>query len=83
VAFGTGAITARLLSWAAGAVLSGWATDRVGRKRALFASIAGYALGIRLWALVSRKRALARSPPATARWLNRLAAARARGSRAP
>ena len=54
VAFWTGAITALLLlSWAAGGVLFGWAADRVGRKRALFATIAVYALGTGLCALVS------------------------------
>jgi MFS family permease len=54
VVFWTGAITAvLLLSWAAGGVLFGWAADRLGRKRVLFATIAVYALGTGLCALVS------------------------------
>jgi MFS family permease len=53
VAFWTGAITALLLlSWAGGGVLFGWVADRVGRKRALFVTIAVYALGTGLCALV-------------------------------
>ena len=52
--FWTGAITSvLLLSWAAGGVLFGWLGDRLGRKRALFATIAIYALGTGLCALVS------------------------------
>ena len=52
--FWTGAITAvLLLSWAAGGVLFGWLADRIGRKRALFATIAIYALGTGLCALVT------------------------------
>ena len=54
VAFWTGAITAVLLvSWAAGGVLFGWLADRIGRKRALFVTIAIYALGTGLCALVT------------------------------
>jgi MFS family permease len=54
VVFWTGAITALLLlSWAAGGVLFGWVADRLGRKRALFATVAIYALGTGLCALVS------------------------------
>ncbi len=54
VAFWTGAITAvLLLSWAAGGVLFGWLADRMGRKRALFVTIAIYALGTGLCALVT------------------------------
>jgi MFS family permease len=52
--FWTGAITSVLLvSWAAGGVLFGWIADRYGRKRVLFATIALYALGTGLCALVS------------------------------
>jgi len=44
--FWTGAITSILLvGWAAGGVLFGWIGDRIGRKRALFATIALYAIG--------------------------------------
>jgi MFS family permease len=51
--FWTGAITSTLLvSWAAGGVLFGWIADRIGRKRALFATISLYALGTALCALV-------------------------------
>jgi MFS family permease len=54
VVFWTGAITAvLLLSWAAGGVLFGWLADRIGRKRALFLTIAIYALGTGLCALVT------------------------------
>jgi MFS family permease len=54
VLFWTGAISSvLLLSWAAGGVLFGWLADRIGRKRALFATIAIYALGTGLCALVS------------------------------
>jgi MFS family permease len=48
-----GVITALLLvSWAAGGVVFGWVGDRIGRKRALFATIALYAAGTGLCALV-------------------------------
>jgi MFS family permease len=51
--FWTGTITSILLvSWAAGGVLFGWVADRIGRKRALFATITLYALGTGLCALV-------------------------------
>ena len=54
VAFWTGAITAALLlSWAAGGVLFGWLADRIGRKRALFLTVALYAIGTGLCALVT------------------------------
>lgn len=54
VAFWTGAITAALLlSWAAGGVLFGWLGDRLGRKRALFVTVALYAIGTGLCALVT------------------------------
>ncbi|HEY2809466.1 MAG TPA: MFS transporter [Steroidobacteraceae bacterium] len=47
----TGIITsALLLSWATGGVLFGWLADRMGRKGALFATIALYALGTALCA---------------------------------
>ena len=52
VVFWSGAITSLLLvSWAAGGVLFGWIADRIGRKRALFATIALYAAGTGLCAL--------------------------------
>jgi MFS family permease len=52
VAFWTGAITSMLLvSWALGGILFGWVADRLGRKRALFATITIYALGTGLCAL--------------------------------
>ena len=52
--FWTGAITSILLvTWALGGVLFGWIADRVGRKRALFATIALYAAGTGLCALVT------------------------------
>ncbi|MGH8133385.1 MAG: MFS transporter [Steroidobacteraceae bacterium] len=52
--FWTGAITSTLLvSWAAGGVLFGWVSDRIGRKRALFATIAIYAVGTASCALVT------------------------------
>jgi MFS family permease len=52
-AFWTGAITSALLvSWAAGGVLFGWVADRIGRRRALMATILLYALGTGLCALV-------------------------------
>jgi MFS family permease len=51
--FWTGTITSMLLvSWAAGGVLFGWIADRIGRKRALFVTIALYAAGTGLCALV-------------------------------
>jgi MFS family permease len=54
VVFWTGAITSiLLLSWALGGVLFGWLADRIGRKRVLFATIALYAVGTALCALVS------------------------------
>ena len=44
--FWTGLITSILLvGWAAGGVLFGWVADRIGRKRALFATVALYAVG--------------------------------------
>ncbi|HEY6482744.1 MAG TPA: MFS transporter [Steroidobacteraceae bacterium] len=44
--FWTGALTSILLvGWAAGGVAFGWVADRLGRKRALFATIAVYAVG--------------------------------------
>ncbi len=50
--FWTGAITSILLiGWAVGGVLFGWVGDRIGRKRALFATIAIYAVGTALCAL--------------------------------
>ncbi len=42
-----------LVCWAAGGVLFGWIADRIGRKRALFVTIAIYALGTGACALVS------------------------------
>jgi len=51
--FWTGTITSMLLvGWAVGGVLFGWIADRIGRKRALFATIALYATGTALCALV-------------------------------
>ena len=51
VVFWTGALTSILLvTWAAGGVLFGWVADRIGRKRALFATIALYATGTALCA---------------------------------
>lgn len=50
----TGIITSvLLLSWASGGVLFGWLADRIGRKGALFATIALYALGTALCALAT------------------------------
>jgi MFS family permease len=50
--FWTGAITSILLvSWAAGGVVFGWVADRLGRRRALFATITIYAAGTGLCAL--------------------------------
>jgi MFS family permease len=50
----TGAITSILLvGWAAGGVLFGWVADRVGRRRALFATIVIYAVGTALCALAT------------------------------
>ena len=52
--FWIGVITAVLLvSWAAGGVLFGWVADRIGRKRALFVTIAIYAVGTGLCAFVT------------------------------
>src|SRR3984957_7959752 len=49
--FWTGAITSILLvGWAVGGVLFGWVADRIGRKRALFATITIYAVGTALCA---------------------------------
>jgi len=54
VVFWTGIVTAALLlSWAAGGVLFGWLGDRIGRKQALFATVAIYALGTGLCACVT------------------------------
>ncbi len=47
----TGLITSILLvGWAAGGVLFGWVADRIGRKRALWITIAAYAAGTALCA---------------------------------
>ena len=52
--FWTGTITSILLvGWAAGGVLFGWVGDRIGRQRALFATIAIYAVGTALCAASS------------------------------
>jgi len=52
--FWTGAITSILLvGWAAGGVLFGWVGDRIGRKRALFTTIALYAVGTAACALAT------------------------------
>jgi MFS family permease len=52
--FWTGTITSILLvGWAAGGVLFGWVGDRIGRKRALFVTIAIYAVGTALCALAT------------------------------
>ena len=49
--FWTGAITSVLLvGWAVGGALFGWVGDRIGRKRALFTTIAIYAVGTALCA---------------------------------
>ncbi len=49
--FWTGLITSILLvGWAVGGVLFGWVADRIGRKQALFATIALYAVGTALCA---------------------------------
>jgi MFS family permease len=49
--FWTGAVTSILLiGWAAGGVLFGWLGDRIGRKHALFVTIAVYAAGTALCA---------------------------------
>jgi MFS family permease len=53
VVFWNGVITSTLLvSWALGGFLFGWIADRIGRKRALFVTIALYALGTGACALV-------------------------------
>src|SRR3984893_34281 len=50
----TGAITSILLvGWAAGGVLFGWVADRIGRKQALFATVALYAAGTALCAVAT------------------------------
>ncbi len=50
--FWTGAMTSILLiGWAVGGVAFGWVADRIGRKRALFATIALYAAGTALCAI--------------------------------
>ncbi len=55
VVFWIGALTSMLLvTWAAGGVLFGWIADRIGRKRALFATIAVYACGTALCALTTQ-----------------------------
>jgi MFS family permease len=52
--FWTGAITSMLLvGWAAGGVLFGWVGDRIGRKRALFATVVLYAAGTALCAIAT------------------------------
>src|SRR5207237_119829 len=52
--FWTGALTSMLLlGWALGGLLFGWVADRIGRKRALIATITLYAAGTALCALVS------------------------------
>jgi MFS family permease len=52
--FWTGAITSILLiGWAAGGVLFGWVADRIGRKRALFATVLLYAAGTALCAVAT------------------------------
>ncbi|HEX4618759.1 MAG TPA: MFS transporter, partial [Steroidobacteraceae bacterium] len=53
VLFWNGVITSTLLvGWALGGFVFGWIADRIGRKRALFATIALYALGTGACALV-------------------------------
>ncbi len=52
--FWTGAISSLLLvGWAAGGILFGWVGDRIGRQRALFATILVYAVGTALCALAT------------------------------
>jgi MFS family permease len=49
--FWTGLISSILLvGWAAGGVLFGWVADRIGRRQALFATVALYAVGTALCA---------------------------------
>lgn len=53
--FWTGAMTSMLLvGWAAGGVLFGWLGDRIGRKRALLATVLVYATGTALCALATQ-----------------------------
>ncbi|HXY97252.1 MAG TPA: MFS transporter [Steroidobacteraceae bacterium] len=53
VVFWNGVITSTLLiGWALGGFVFGWIADRIGRKRALFVTIALYALGTSACALV-------------------------------
>ena len=53
-AFWTGAISSLLLiGWALGGVLFGWIGDAIGRRRALFATIAIYAVGTALCAFAT------------------------------
>jgi len=53
--FWTGALTSMLLvGWAAGGVLFGWLADRIGRKRALLATVLVYATGTALCAFATQ-----------------------------
>jgi MFS family permease len=54
IAYWNGAITSTLLvCWALGGFVCGWVADRIGRKRALFLTIAIYALGTGACAFVT------------------------------